>query len=157
MSDDLDRCYGTALRILRTRFNSTAELKRKLRAKGFSREEIEPAIERLANERWLDDERFAGAFVRTRLRKRVGLLRIRRELIGAGVAGEIIERVLAENAEPEGERARAVAVAERRLPILMRRHAEAVARNKLTVYLLKQGYDSALVRAVLKEIKVAHH
>ena len=153
----MDRCYTAALRILRYRFNSVAELERKLRAKGFSREEIDPAIERLRDEQWLDDARFAGAFVRTHQLKRVGPGRIRRELMAAGVADEIIDRVLAENADPEADRARAVAAAERRLPILMRRYDEAMARNKLSAYLLKQGYDAALVRAVVKEIQVVHH
>ena len=152
----MDDCYRVALRILRHRFNSIAELKRKLRAKGFSREDIEPAIEGLVLEKWLDDERYAGAYVRTRLQKRIGKLRIRRELIAAGVADEIIARAVGENIDSEDERARALASAQKRLPILTRRYGPDVARNKLAAYLLKQGYDSALVREIIKETKVEH-
>ena len=107
--DDSDRCYASALRILRHRFNSIAELKRKLRSKGFSKEDIDPTIQRLAAEKWLDDERET-----------------------------------------------AIRTAQRRLPILIRRYGEQAARNKLTAYLLKQGYEAALVRDIVKEIKVAH-
>jgi len=153
--DDSERCYATALRILRHRFNSTAELKRKLRAKGFAKEEIDPTIERLAAEKWLDDARFAGAFVRTRARKRVGQLRIRRELIRAGVEDEIIARAVGENVDSDDERERAEKMAQKRLPILIRRYGEQAARNKLTAYLLKQGYEAALVRSIVKEITVA--
>ena len=132
------------------------ELKRKLRAKGFDRESIEPTIVRLTDEKWLDDARYAGAYVRTRLQKRIGKLRVRRELIAAGVADEIIEQALGENVDSDAERARAVAAAEKRLPILVRRYGAQLARNKLTAYLLKQGYDFALVREIVKETAVAH-
>ena len=150
--DDSDRCYQSALRILRHRFNSTAELQRKLRAKGFARDDIEPTLSRLADEKWLDDERYAGAYVRTRLQKRIGKLRVRRELIAAGVRDEYIAKALDENVDGEAERARAVAAAEKRLPILIRRYGSQLARNKLTSYLLKQGYDAALVREIVKEM-----
>ncbi len=84
-------------------------------------------------------------------------MRIRRELIGAGVSDDIIQRAVSENVDVEDEHARALALAQKRLANLSRRYAPEVVRNKLTVYLLNQGYDAALVRGILKEIKVAHH
>jgi len=155
--DDLDRCYISALRILKYRFNSAGELRRKLRAKGFERDIIDATITRLASEKWLDDARFAAAYVRTRSQKRKGRLRIRRELIGAGVSNDIIDRAVSENVDAEDEHARALALAEKRLAVLSRRYSPEVVRNKLTAYLLNQGYDAGLVRGILKEIKVAHH
>lgn len=150
--EDQDRCYASALRILNYRFNSAGELRRKLRAKGFEREVIDATLARLVKEKWLDDARFAAAYVRSRGLKKKGRLRIRRELIGAGVADEVIERAVRENVDSEDEHARALALARRRLPILTRRYAPELVRNKLTAYLLNQGYDSALIREILKEI-----
>ena len=148
--------YLSALRILKYRFNSEAELRRKLRAKRFERDDIEVAIARLHREKWLDDERFAGAFVRTRANKRVGKLRIRRELQVAGVNESTAEQALAENVDPERERESLEALCARRLRVLVRRHgAEYLdsdeAHAKLTTYLIGHGYDSALVREVVKE------
>ena len=154
--DDLDRCYLSALRILKYRFNSAGELRRKLRAKGFDRDVIDATVTRLGNEKWLDDARFAAAYVRTRSQKRKGRLRIRRELIGAGVSDDIIERAVSENVDAEDERARARALAEKKQASLARRYGPEVVRNKLTAYLLNQGYDAALVRDILKETRVAH-
>ena len=151
--DDLERCYVSGLRILKYRFNSTAELRRKLRAKGFDAETINATVLRLANEKWLNDERFAATYVRSRVLKSKGRLRIRRELINAGVDDETAVRAVGENVDREDERVRAVRVAEKRLPILVRRYGLVAARNKLTAYLLKQGYDAALVREILKEIR----
>ncbi len=153
--EELERCYAAALRILKYRFNSAAELRRKLRAKGFDRQAIDATIMRLTNEKWLDDQRFASAYVRGRHQKR-GRVRLRHELIRAGIASEVIDQAVDENVDREVERAQAAALAEKRLPTLIRRYGPAVARNKLTAYLLTQGYDAALVRAVIKETKVAH-
>ena len=154
--DEVERCYASGVRILKYRFNSTAELRRKLRAKGFDAPTINAALTRLTKEKWLDDERFAAAYVRSRVLKRKGRLRIRRELIHAGIEDEVIARAVGENVDKDDERERAVATARKRLPILIRRHGEQAARNKLTVYLLHQGYDAALIRDIIKEIQVVH-
>ena len=154
--DDGDRCYATGLRILKYRFNSTSELRRKLRAKGFERATIEPTLDRLRDEKWLDDERFAAAYVRTQVVKRKGRLRIRRDLIGAGFDDTTIANAVAENVDADSERERAAAAARKRLPILVKRYGVDAARNKLRAYLLKQGYEAALVREIVKETKVAN-
>jgi len=149
----MDDCYIAAIPILKYRFNSTAELRRKLRAKQFDRETIDATLTRLKDEKWLDDERFAGAYVRTRVLKSKGRLRIRRELMSAGVDDETIARVVGANVNADDERERATAIARKRLPNLVRRYGADVARNKLTGYLLKQGYDAALVREIVKEMR----
>jgi len=155
---DLDRCYLSALRILSYRFNSEGELRRKLQAKEFTRDVIDPTVARLRSENWIDDARFAGAYVRTRMAKKIGKLRIRRELMAVGVDRDVAESALRENIGDEEDDLRAVC--RKRVAQLVRRHGAAYVatpegRNKITGYLLKQGYDSALVRSVVKEIKVA--
>ena len=155
--NDGDRCYLSGLRILKYRFNSTAELRRKLRAKQFDKQTIEETLARLREEKWLDDERYAAAYVRSRVSKNKGRLRIRRELMGAGVNDETIDAAVGANVNPDDERERALLTARKRLPILVRRYGQDAARNKLTAYLLKQGYDAALVREIVKETLVAKH
>jgi regulatory protein len=143
-------CYTAALRILNYRFNSEHELRRKLAAKDFDDETIDSTIARLRGEKWLDDARFAEAFVRTRMRKRVGRLRIRRELIAAGVDDDVAAGALQHNRDDEGERSAALAVARKRAARLDLSTPED--RRKLTAYLLKQGYDMAMIREVVREI-----
>ena len=162
MSETLDRCYTAALRILEYRFNSEAELRRKLRAKSFEKDDIESAIARLHREKWLDDKRFAAAFVRSRANKRVGRLRIRRELQAAGVSSDAAEQAVAQNVDAEREHEALRELGRKRARILVRRHGEGYlatseGRNKLASYLLKQGYDAGLVYEALKEITVVDH
>lgn len=150
-------CYTAALRILHHRFNSEAELRRKLRSKQFEKTDVDATIARLHKEKWLDDKRFAGAFVRTRANKRVGKLRIRRELQAAGVSEGTAAQALTDNVDPEreGEAMRELCV--KRARVLVRRNgAEYLeteeAQTKLISYLLARGYDFALVREVVRDV-----
>ena len=150
------------MRILSYRFNSEAELRRKLQRKQFGKEEIEAVVQKLRDEKWLDDERFAGVFVRTRSAKKIGKLRIVRELQAAGVDREEAALAIDRNIDPEVEREQLAALCAKRLRVLIRRHGEEYAasadgRNKLAAWLLKHGYDAALVQSVMKETRVAHH
>lgn len=165
MSDD-SPCYIAALRILKFRFNSEAELRRKLRSKQFDKDAIDDAMLRLRNEKWLDDSRFAGAFTRTKANKSIGKKRILRELQAAGVDRETAAEAVAGNVDPEREAEALKTLCERRARMLVRRHgAEYLSttegRNKLAAYLLKQGYDAGLVfacvRECARETKVVDH
>ncbi|MBV9495844.1 MAG: regulatory protein RecX [Acidobacteria bacterium] len=147
-------CYSAALRILSFRFNSVAELQRKLRAKKFDDAEIAETLERLRAEKWLDDERFADSYVRTRTAKKIGRVRILRELSTAGVSSEAASRAVAENVDPEREREELAALCQRKLEALRRRRGEEYAasdegRAKLMAQLARSGFEtSAVIRAV---------
>jgi len=149
VSDDLERCYIAGLRILNYRFNSEAELRAKLDRKEFPHDAIDAAIERLRREKWLDDGRFAAAFVRTRLRKGIGRLRIKRELQAAGVDSATIAQAL--DIPDHDDRAAAITAAKKRLAVLRRRDDEDAIRQKLVAYLFRQGYDSGMAMDVVRE------
>jgi len=148
--DDRERCYIAAMRILNHRFNSEGELRRKLTMKEFASDVIDATISRLRNEKWLDDDRFASAFARTRVRKGIGLLRIKRELIAAGVDDDAIARAL--TLDDHDEREAALTSARKRLAVLRRRDDDAQIRQKLVAYLFRQGYDSSMAMDVVREL-----
>jgi regulatory protein len=148
---DLERCYAAAMRILNHRFNSEAELQRKLALKEFDGGTIDATIGKLRREKWLDDERFAASFVRARTRKGLGKLRVQRELAAAGVDRETIARALDTSVPDHDERAAALSAARKRLAILNRRRDDPRIREKLVAYLFRQGYDSSLALGVVRE------
>lgn len=159
MSEELERCYIAALRILNYRFNSTEELRRKLRTRKFESTAIDETLARLTAEKWLDDDRFAGALVRTRQNKHLGPRRIARDLQVAGVGRESADRAMKANTDPARQEEDLRALFAKRLRMMIRRHGEEyaaspAARNKLAFYLLSKGYDAALVRSVVKETPV---
>lgn len=147
-----DDCYVAAMRILNHRFNSEGELRRKLALKEFAADVVDATIERLRGEKWLDDERFAASYVRTRVRKGYGRLRIKRELSAAGIERETITRALSESVPDHDERAAALVSARKRLAVLRRRDDDALIRVKLAAYLVRQGYDSSLALDVVREL-----
>jgi regulatory protein len=147
--------YTSALRILQYRFNSEHELRRKLAAKRFEAAEIDAAIERLRTEKWIDDARFAGSFVRARASKKIGPARIKRELSAAGVDRATADRALAENRDDERTNSDLAAIAEKRRRLMVRRRGEefvrsAEGKSRLAGYLIQQGYPADRVREVLQ-------
>ncbi len=61
--------YEHSVKLLALREHSREELRQKLIQKGYSREDIDSALERLIKLGYLSDERFASSFIRSRLRK----------------------------------------------------------------------------------------
>src|SRR5471032_2963315 len=125
-SDDVlsdgDRCYATAIRILKYRWNGRAELRSKLARKSFEAEAIDGTLERLTREGWVDDERFAASFVRDRARKRIGGRRIVAELRSNGIGDEDARRAVEENVDKEAAYQELIALCQKKMRILTRRH-----------------------------------
>ncbi len=98
-----------ALHLLARRDQSSAELTRKLDAKGFPAEEITAVIARLQQLTYLDDRRFAEQWAARAVRegKAVGP-RLRLELRRRGIAPETAEAAMAAAGEELDER-RAIA------------------------------------------------
>lgn len=84
-----------ALGLLVRREHSGRELVRKLAGRGVEPDEARQAVERLAQDGWQDDERFAQWLVRSRSSSGYGPLRIRAELATHGLDRESIALALA--------------------------------------------------------------
>lgn len=85
---------SVALDLLAQREHSRLELQNKLLQKDFAREEVESLLNILITENLLSDERFCEAFIRSRITKGQGELRIKEELRQRGVSHELIHRYL---------------------------------------------------------------
>ncbi len=73
------------LRLLARREHSRGELRRKLLLRGYPEPAIVEALDILAAAEWQDDARFLDSFLRQRLEKGYGPLRLRQELRERGV------------------------------------------------------------------------
>lgn len=98
--------------LLAARDRTGAELSRLLLARGFARAEAQVALDRLKAEGYLDDERFATTWARSRLRtKPMGPHRLSKELEAKGVAEalvrEVVREIYEEGEEPMAHRAMA--------------------------------------------------
>ena len=77
--------FDHALFLLSHREHAKKELERKLKMKGYDEEEISATILKLEEINYLNDDRFAEIFVRSRINKPLGENRIFQELIQKGV------------------------------------------------------------------------
>ncbi len=84
-----------AMDLLARREHTQQQLSDKLLARGYPRQEIDEALQRLASEGLQSDRRFAEAWLRQRRERGYGPARIRRELAERGVSSELIDAVMA--------------------------------------------------------------
>lgn len=136
--------YDKALGLLARREHSRKELKLKLRQGGYEGDEATAAIERLGEQHYQDDDRFAEALVRSRVAQGYGPLRLRVELKSHGLGDARIRELIG---------AAEVDWAESAVSQLERRYGRAgttdyAERAKRSQFLLRRGFDAATVRSV---------
>ena len=156
--DETFRAREAALRLLSHRARSRAEIRRRLAGRDFAPGVIDGTVEWLEERGYLDDDAFADAFVRDRLRLRprgrTGLLaELRRKGVDERTAAASVDRVL--KTEGVDELALAMEAAE----AWARKNATAVgkagrspedrqrARRRLYGHLARRGFGPDAVRA----------
>jgi SOS response regulatory protein OraA/RecX len=97
----------TALRALRHRDLSVAELERRLEERGFAASEREETIGALRRTGLLDDRRFAESRASVLAERGAGDGLVRHELERAGIESELVDEAVS-LLEPEADRARRV-------------------------------------------------
>ena len=105
----------TALRALRARDRTVAELESRLRQRGVGEDEGREALELLARLGYVDDERVARLRVAALAARGCGDEMIRADLEERGVGGATIDAAVAE-LEPERERAERIVASRGRSP-----------------------------------------
>ncbi len=122
------------------------EMRRHLAGRGCPAEEVEGAIELLAEQGYLDDARFARLFVEDkRALEQWGSERIQATLQRRGVDRALAEQALADGA-PDREIDRAVALLKRRFPAPPEDRRE---RERALGVLVRKGYGSEVALEAL--------
>ena len=88
------RCRVTAMNLLARREHSRKELHQKLTSRHFEDAVIEETLLALAQERLQSDERFVEVFVKSKVEKGLGPLRIRQALSEHNIPDELISDYL---------------------------------------------------------------
>jgi regulatory protein len=136
------------MRLLARREHSILELTRKLKHRGFPADEIGRALESFSAEGWLSDRRFAESFVRYRVSRGLGPVRIRRELSERGVDRELADAAL--TACDEDWLTRAEAVRQKRFGAALPRDIQE--RGRQVRFLAYRGFPQEQIGRVLRGI-----
>ncbi|MFP6868604.1 MAG: regulatory protein RecX [Nitrospinota bacterium] len=139
----------SALRILALRSNTRAELRRKLRGRGFPPGGIEALLERFEKIGYLDDEATARNWVRRRLKVRpMGRRSMEGELRRIGASNPIIEGAIGDAYGEGGELDCALRAARKRLKTL---GGKDKLRERLLRFLNGRGFPASVCIQAAKD------
>ncbi len=148
-------CFGPqeafryALLLLKFRPRSEYELCQRLERKGFSESVVKEAIVLLRQKRLVDDFQFARFWVECRIRKALGVSRIKQELKVRGVSSSLIEQAIKNFADKYSEKEAVEGLAFSRWEKL--KHIEhGKAKRRLFSYLLRRGFSSDIVQEAVE-------
>jgi regulatory protein len=176
-AEELQRVYESALRFLSYRPRSAREVEMRLRKKGHAPEEIDAVMERLRKQRYIDDAEFARFWVSNRMSfSPRGPRLLKSELRQKGVPQDVVDTVLAEQAEAQEEAeqraeevaeiwgrergdepapgtdlANALALAEKKMRVYGRLDPQT-ARRRLFAFLMRRGYDYETVNSAVRRV-----
>jgi len=153
LTHDQTTAYDKAAFLCSRSEHCTSEIQEKLKTWGLSSEDSEPVLEKLIAEKYLDDERFARAYVKDKFRfNHWGKQKIAYMLRAKNIPSEILELAF-EEIEDEG-------YSDELRKILTDKEKSVKAkdkydkRNKLMRFAMGRGFESSQISAVLKELGI---
>ncbi len=144
------KIYSRAIYYLRFGPRSVWQMRQYLVHKvGFERDEVELILQKLIDESYLNDKSYIESYVYSRQISRPRSTRqLRAELINKGISKQDIDSYLVK-IDPNGQREAAKQVMQKKL--LLPKFQD---KQKLTEYMIRQGFPFGLVRDVLQEINL---
>jgi regulatory protein len=149
--DSSKAAYFRALRWLTARELSEAQVRARLAEKGYTDTAIKPAVERLLQDRTLDDRRAATSVARTEARvRRHGPHRVMGKLMAMRIDRDLAKDVVRELFGEED----AEALLEKTLEVRLRGKPERLTdpreRRKILAYLVRQGFSASAASAAIR-------
>ena len=129
------------------------DVRDKLKAFDIHEEEQQKILAYLLDNRFVDDERFAKAFVRGKINQSGwGINKIRFHLIQKGIAKEIIDEALGQTDE-EGYRQKLIDILKTKSKTV-KAATDFEKKRKLAAYAMQKGFEGNLVWEVLKDLAI---
>ena len=149
---DAESLYEVAIRALGRRARSSGEVRALLARRKAARSDIEAVIHRLKQNGYLDDARFARAFVSSRIENRLeGKLRVRRELAARRVKPELADEAVRRGFEGMDEAALLRQYLQRKLRVSKPLNKPSAVQS-LFRRLLRAGFRSDTIVGELKRL-----
>ena len=145
----------SAFRLLSMRRHSKFELSQKLIRKGFEKAEVHSMLDELSSKGYLNDIDFAHAYVEERLaKKKVGINKIRAELISKGLDKSIIVNILSMIDYSISEET-ALKLAEKKLLSLRRKeNNKRKITQKVSAFLFTKGFEPEMIRKITGKLNL---
>lgn len=139
-----------AFLLLKFRLRSENELSFRLKKKNFSEETAKEVVAFLKEKRFIDDNIFARAWLNSRLKRSLGLKRIKHELRQKGIDKAVIETEVGK-VKGYSETETVLELAKERLAKL--KAVEPVkAKRRVYAFLLRRGFSPEIVIDTLNQL-----
>ena len=138
-ADQLQKAKNCAFLLLKFRPRSEKEIGERLKRKKFDNEVIQEVLFFLKEKCFIDDSSFAKAWLEARLKRPLGLRKIRQELKEKGISKEIIDSQIEELTKGYCEEKVVLKVAKNRLNRLKGIQPQK-KKNRLYAYLVRRGF-----------------
>jgi len=148
--ESLEKAKNYCFLLLKFRLRSEKEIYERLKKKKFEEEIIRQTVAFLKDKGFIDDELFAKAWIESRLKKPLGLRRIRQELNLKGIDAGIIESRISEIKKNYPERDLVERIAHERFKRL-KCIEPGLARERVYAYLLRRGFSPEVIIDVLSD------
>ena len=149
--ESLPKARACALRLIKFRPRSEAELKNRLSREGFNAATIEALLVELKRQDFVNDEKFARYFATQRMtHKPMSRWALTAELKSKGIGTESIDRALEEATGGQDEFETARQLAQGRLSHL-KGLAPQAAQRRLFGFLSRRGFSADVVYRVVRE------
>lgn len=150
--EQLQKVYNKAIRYLSYRMRSEKELRQYIQRQEIAEHHTEEIIDRLKQNRFLDDLDFAEMFVRSRINtSNKGPHFIEKELQEKGIHPSKIKIALGQYTE-ETEREKALKLIQKRLN-RSSKHSFQRQLDQSRAALIRNGYSSDVIREVIEEVR----
>lgn len=153
--DNFNKARDYAFRLLKFRMRSQQELRVRLKRRKFDDATIEKVIAFLGERKFIDDREFTRAWAQERIKRPLGIGRIRWELKIKGIDKDIIEEVLGTIRSNYDEDGIVSELARARLQRFKGLEPKK-ARTRLYAYLLRRGFSPDVVSDAIKQIGPGH-
>jgi regulatory protein len=149
--DLLQKAKNYAFLLLKFRLRSREEIRQRLRKKKFDPQVIEETLAFLEEKKFIDDNYFAKAWIESRLKKPLGIRRLRAELGIKGIAKEIIEARINEAKDNYPEEEIVAQIVREKLEKTKGIEPQK-AKQRIYAYLLRRGFSPETVVDTLNQL-----
>lgn len=140
---DFGKNYIRAVDLISRRIRSEREIRGYAFQKSWTKENLEKVIERLYERGYLNDEKFAESFVRSRANLRnFSTRKMKMELMKKGIRSDIIEKVLSESDDFDET--------ESLKKLIQKKRGHYDDERKLIAYLARQGFSYDKIKSALE-------
>jgi regulatory protein len=150
-TEDLQKAKEYAFLLLKFRLRTEKELADRLKKKKFSEALIKETIEFLKEKKFINDKQFAKLWIESRLKKSLGLRRIKNELRIKGIGKEIIDNSLTEAQEGYSEDETIQDIVRRKIEQLKGIEPQK-AKQRIYAYLVRRGFSSQAIAEAVSRI-----